>query len=77
MSEPYNFAVWSASLPITWSDEDDDFTVVMSPRPWNGRALTVAEKAACLAAADHAYVQDHSLGAAAQAAYEWLSENCW
>jgi len=62
----YDFRIWSASLPIDVID--GAFVVDFHARPWNGRRLTPAEIAGCLAAADEG---------GPQAAYEWLSEHAW
>jgi len=77
MTEPDAFAVFSASLPLRV--ESLDGAIVIQPtrdvRPWNGRALTWREIIGAETAAVDEYIVTGSLGLAAQAAHEWLSEH--
>ena len=67
------FLMFSASLPLRRAANGG---VIVHPevRPWNGRALTVAEIMGAWAAAHFELQATASLGFAAQAAHEWLSE---
>jgi hypothetical protein len=76
---PDTFLVFSASLPLRFAAGDGIGEVIIVPkrdvRPWNGRVLTDAEVQGALRAADHEYFRTVNQFAAAQAAFEWLSEH--
>lgn len=71
-----SFAIFSASLPLRQAENGG---VIVHPevRPWNGRALTVAEVMGAWAAAHFELKATGSFGLAAQAAFEFLSEHAW
>jgi hypothetical protein len=72
--------VWSASMPIVYLDAGGGSYAVLPatcPRPWNGRALTVDEMMRCKHAFETTLAKTQDLGLAAQAAYEYLSAECW
>lgn len=82
----FDLRVWSASLPLEWVPDrhmtSGDWLalgyarIVEDCRPWNGRTLTQEELHRCSAAFAMEYGRSGSLGLAAQAAYEFLSEHC-
>lgn len=63
--------VWSASLPPVFDFRTDHW------RPWNGRALSEWECTSAFNAFYQARRRGEPIGAAVQAAYEWLSEHAW
>lgn len=68
-----NLSLWSASLPLVWSTEDDNARLSGARRPWNGRPLTTPERLLILHRFRVTLKQTDSTGLAAQAAYECLS----
>ena len=75
--------VWSASLPLGWAPSGNTpyvYLIGLAPeavRPWNGRRLTAREIDGCRRAFLREYDETCSVGSAAQAAYEYLSAECW
>ena len=61
-------AAYSASLPAICG---------LHARPWNGRALTRDERRGALCAYNREWRRTRSLGLAAQAAHEYLSDFVW
>ena len=66
------FRTFSASLPAIFQP-----TGATLARSWNGRDLTLNERAGAYLAARDALLRGESQWFAAQAAHEWLSEHAW